>query len=251
MKENKPERLQKMMARLGISSRRHAEDFISKGLVKVNGQTVLEHGKKVTFSDIIEVDGVTLSFSQHDEFVYYLLNKPEGVITSVTDPKNRKTVIELINKDIKKRVFPVGRLDYDTSGLLLLTNDGELTYRLTHPSYGVNKTYRVMLRGNISPQALTSLRDGVILDDGITSPAKITRVDSINKGNGLTSVEITIHEGRNRQVRRMFESVGHPIVCLQRIAFGPIQLDEKMKPGEFRPLCLEEVELLKKEVDLL
>lgn len=246
----KSERLQKAIARLGIASRRHAEELITKGLVKVNGEIVSELGTKVTESDMIEVDGNTVSPNQQDNYVYFLLHKPEGVITSVTDPRKRKTVIDIISRDIKVRVFPVGRLDYDTSGLLLLTNDGDLTYRLTHPRYGVDKTYRAMLKGTISQEALSTLQKGVMLDDGLTAPAKITRVESINKGNVLTIVEITIHEGKNRQVRRMFENVGYPLVSLQRIAFGPLKLDVSMKPGDYRTLSRNEIESLRNVVGL-
>ncbi len=237
-----PERLQKAMARLGIASRRHAEELISKGLVKVNGRIVTTQGTKVTPEDFIEIEGTKEPLIRQEKYVYYLLNKPEGVITSVTDPKSRKTVIDLVRKDVKERVYPVGRLDYDTSGLLLLTNDGDLTYRLTHPRYGVEKTYRAWIKGGIPAEALKTLRQGVKLEDGVTSPAKINRVEANNRGNNLTVVEITIHEGRNRQVRRMFESVGYQVVSLQRIAFGSIRLDENMKQGEYR--CLDPIEVV-------
>jgi len=247
---NQPERLQKVIARLGIASRRHAEEMIIKGLVKVNGQVVTELGTKVTDTDIIEVKGRKISPEKQKPFVYYLLNKPEGVITSASDPQHRKTVLDLVRSQVKERVFPVGRLDYDTRGLLLLTNDGELTYRLTHPSYKVEKTYRAMLNGLISDQALNKLKNGVRLEDGLTSPAKIVQVKRIKKGNYQSIVELTIHEGRNRQVRRMFDAVGFPVFYLERIAFGPLRLDSKLKPGEFRPLSAAEVKSLKKEVGL-
>lgn len=247
---SEPERLQKVMARSGIASRRHAEELISKGLVKVNGQTVKERGLKVTGADLIEVEGCKIVLTPQAGYLYLLLNKPEGVITSVTDPRGRKTVIDLIRKDVKDRVYPVGRLDYDTSGLLLLTNDGDLTYRLTHPGYGVEKTYRAWIKGKISDQALKNLAEGVLLEDGKTSPAKINKLEADNRGNVLTIVEIIIHEGKNRQVRRMFEKVGCPVVRLQRIALGPIKLDDKMQPGEFRPLNSSEVAALKREAGL-
>lgn len=242
------ERLQKAIARKGVASRRQAEELISKGLVKVNGVTVSELGYKVTPTDIIEVSGNTIQ--DKGIFTYVLLNKPEGVITSVSDPQKRTTVIDLINKEINIRVYPVGRLDYDTSGLLILTNDGELTYRLTHPSYGVEKTYRVWIEGPISEQSLNTLSNGVLLEDGLTSPASIKSVKQSKKGKEVTSVEITIHEGKNRQVRRMFAKVGHPVVGLQRIAFGPLKLDTKLKPGEYRHLLKSEIITLKKEVGL-
>ena len=245
------ERLQKVIARSGIASRRHAEKLIIDGLVKVNGQVVTELGTKVKDTDLIEVEGRKIFPSEKKRFVYYLLNKPEGVITSASDPERRMTVIDLVRSKVKERIFPVGRLDFDTRGLLLLTNDGELTYRLTHPSYQVEKTYRVILNGFISDQALNKLKDGLILKDGLTSPAKILQVKRIKKGDCLSIVEITIHEGKNRQVRRMFEAVGYPIFYLERIAFGPLRIDNKLKPGEFRPLNTAEVKALKREVGLV
>jgi 23S rRNA pseudouridine2605 synthase len=248
---NEPERLQKVMARLGIASRRHAEDLISRGLVKVNGQIVKERGVKVISTDLIEIEGSQISTTQKEQNIYILLNKPEGVITSVTDPRKRKTVIDIINKDVKERIYPVGRLDYDTTGVILLTNDGDLTYRLTHPSYEVEKTYRVWIKGRIIAEALGMLRKGVLLEDGLTSSSKIDRVEFLKKkGNVLTVVEITIHEGKNRQVRRMFEKVGYPVVRLQRIAFGTIKLDDRLKPGQFRFLSGSEVASLKRAVGL-
>lgn len=249
--ENKAERLQKAMARKGIASRRHAENLISQGKVKVNGTVVTELGFKVSARDVIEVEGVPGAEGQAEKFVYILLHKPLGVISSVTDPRNRKTVIDVIAKDIKERVYPVGRLDYNTSGLLLLTNDGNLTFRLTHPSYGVDKTYRVLIKGTISAAALKTLQEGVLLADGLTSPAKILSVSSCKKGNNLTVVEISIHEGRNRQVRRMFEKVGHSVLELKRTAFGPIQLDDRLQPGEFRYLTKSEILSLQKAAGLM
>jgi len=243
------ERLQKVMARLGIASRRHAEELIQKGLVKVNGQTVTTPGIKVTDLDLIEIEGSDRIF-EREKFVYILLNKPEGVISSVTDPRNRRTVTDLVCENIKDRVYPVGRLDYDTSGLLILTNDGDLTYRLTHPGFGVEKTYRVWIKKDISNGALKTLQEGVKLEDGVTSPAKIVREEAVMRGNSLPVVEITIHEGKNRQVRRMFAAVGFPVVSLQRIAFGPVKLDENMRPGEYRLLTPAEIAGLKKEVGL-
>ncbi|HHV64242.1 MAG TPA: rRNA pseudouridine synthase [Peptococcaceae bacterium] len=247
----KQERLQKAIARLGIASRRHAEELIQKGLVKVNGEIVRELGRKVSESDLIEVGRNSFLPVQKKNFVYILLHKPEGVISSVTDPQKRKTVIDLVRPKIKERVYPVGRLDYDTSGIIILTNDGELTYRLTHPSFGVEKKYRVWLNTKISREALQTLEEGVFLEDGMTSPAKINCVTSIKKkGKTFFVVEISIHEGKNRQVRRMFEKVGFPLVSLQRIAFGPIKLDNNLQPGEFRLLSNSEISALKREVGL-
>lgn len=249
--ENKPERIQKVMARLGIASRRQAEDLIAKGLVKVNGELVTEPGRKISDTDLIEIEGKRITPSQKEKHVYILLHKPEGVLSSATDPRNRRTVVDLVQEKVRERVYPVGRLDYDTSGLILLTNDGDLTYRLTHPSYGVTKTYRAWLKTKISDQALKILEGGVALEDGITSPSKIERVDSIcEKGICFTIVELSIHEGKNRQVRRMFDKVGYPVIRLQRIAFGTIKLNERMQPGEFRPLSPAEIASLKKDVGL-
>lgn len=242
------ERLQKAIARSGISSRRQAEQLISQGLVKVNGTTITEQGFKVTSLDSIEVRNTKIG--NRSILTYILLNKPEGVITSASDPKNRKTVIDLIKREIDQRVYPVGRLDYDTSGLLILTDDGELTYRLTHPSYGVDKTYRVWIEGDISDKSIKTLTEGVNLEDGMTSTAQVKIVEKDKKGKGITLVEITIHEGKNRQVRRMFAEVGYSVIGLQRIAFGPLVLDNKLKPGEYRHLLEYEVVVLKKQVGL-
>lgn len=248
MSEEIRERLQKVMARKGIASRRQAEQLISQGLVKINGVTVSEQGYKVSATDSIEVMG---NMTQSEEMlVYLLLNKPVNTITSVTDPQKRKTVIDLIKQDVDLRVYPVGRLDFDSSGLLILTNDGELTYRLTHPSYGVEKTYRVWIEGDISEESLNTLSKGVYLKDGLTAPASLRIVEKGKKGKERTCVEITIHEGKNRQVRRMFAKVGHPVVDLQRVAFGPLKLDNTLLPGEYRHLLESEVIALKEKVGL-
>lgn len=248
MSEETHERLQKAMARMGIASRRHSEQLIRQGLVKVNGVTVSEQGYKVTPTDVIEVSGNTIQ--DKGTFTYVLLNKPVGIITSASDPQKRKTVIDLIKQEIDVRIYPVGRLDYDTSGLLILTNDGELTFRLTHPSYGVEKTYRVWINGLLSEESINNLISGVYLEDGLTSPANVKLVEKDKKGKELTVVEITIHEGKKRQVRRMFAKVGHPVIGLQRIAFGPLKLDSKLDTGQFRYLLESEVIALKKEVGL-
>lgn len=262
--QDKSERLQKAMARLGIASRRHAEILISQGSVKVNGIVVTQQGTRVAPADVIEVSDTAYSSGPTNDPVYVMMYKPVGIITSVTDPHRRKTVIDLIKTDIQTRVYPVGRLDYDTSGLLLLTNDGEMTHRLTHPSYGVEKVYRVWIRQNISDEALNTLRTGVMLEDGLTAPAKARKLvkqrinpdsnSQLMQINGqdrsLTVLEMAIHEGRNRQIRRMFEQVGYPVVRLQRIAFGPLKLDPEMKAGEYRSLKSTEIIALKKIVDL-
>lgn len=242
-KEHRPEgiRLQKVLAQAGVASRRQAEQLILAGRVTVNGQKIAILGTKVHDQDIVKVDG--RSVLQRETFHYYLLNKPVGVITSANDPQGRKTVLDLMNK-IPVRVYPVGRLDYATSGLLLLTNDGELTYRLTHPRYGVEKTYRVWIEGPIPEQALETLRCGVNLADGKTAPALLRRLKS-GGGERLILLEITIHEGRNRQVRRMFEAVGYPVVKLQRVRFGPLVLEQSLRPGDYRALSAGEIHSLK------
>jgi 23S rRNA pseudouridine2605 synthase len=226
------DRLQKVLARAGLASRRVCEDLIAEGRVRVNGE-VADLGRRVDPAvDVIEVDGGLVPIAPG--LVYYLLNKPTGVVTTASDTHGRATVVDLVPSE--PRVFPVGRLDADTEGLLLLTNDGELTHRLTHPSFGVEKEYLASVEGDPSPAALRRLREGVDLDDGVTAPAKAVRVSE-----GL--IRLTIHEGRNRQVRRMCEAVGHPVVRLVRSRIGSVA-DRKLKPGEWRPLTPDEVRAL-------
>ena len=232
MSEAEGDRLQKVLARAGVASRRVCEDLIAEGRVTVNGG-VAELGRRVDpAADVIEIDGALVPLAPG--LVHYLLNKPAGVVTTAADTPGRPTVVELVPSE--PRVFPVGRLDADTEGLLLLTNDGELTHRLTHPSFGVEKEYLASVAGDPSPAALRTLREGVDLDDGRTAPAKVARV-----GAGL--LRVTIHEGRNRQVRRMCEAVGHPVVRLVRSRIGPIA-DRRLRPGEWRPLSPAEVRAL-------
>ncbi|KLU63239.1 ribosomal large subunit pseudouridine synthase B [Peptococcaceae bacterium CEB3] len=237
-------RLQKFLAQAGCASRRQAEGMIRAGRVAVNGLTVTDMGRKVLESDEVRLDGRAVRAEQGRH--YYLLNKPVGVISSARDPRGRPTVVELLS-EVPVRVYPVGRLDFDTSGLLLLTDDGELAYRLTHPRYGVEKTYRVTLRPRVAPEALRALRTGVLLEDGKTAPA---RVRTAGRERDCEIVEITIHEGKNRQVRRMFEALGYPVLKLERVRFGPIRLGSALKPGKFRPLTEREVEALKKSTGL-
>jgi 23S rRNA pseudouridine2605 synthase len=230
------ERLQKVLARTGIGSRRVCDELIAEGRVTVNGE-VAELGRRVDAAhDLIEVDGAPISVAEG--LVHYLLNKPRGVVTTVSDPQGRPTVVSLVPPE--PRVFPVGRLDVDTEGLLLLTNNGELAHRLTHPSFGVEKEYVAELRGRPSPAALRTLRTGVDLDDGRTSPAKVSLVSP-------TVVRMTIHEGRNRQVRRMCEAVGHPVARLVRVRIGPLA-DRRLPPGDWRPLTAKELRALEKAV---
>ena len=230
MIEHEGERLQKVLAALGWGSRRLCEELIADERVSVNGEVAVLGRRVDTMVDVIAVDGVPIG--ARPDFVYYLLNKPRGVISTAHDPQGRPTVVDLVPQS--PRVFPVGRLDGDTEGLILLTNDGDLTHFLTHPSKGVEKEYVVLLRGNprLTERQLRKLRDGVELDDGITAPAKVgQRSDS--------TVAITIHEGRNRQVRRMIEAVGHEVERLVRTRIGPI-MDTRLKPGTWRELSLAE-----------
>lgn len=230
------ERLQKVLARSGIASRRVCEDLIVEGRVKVGGAPA-RLGQRVDPATVeIEVDGARVSVAPG--LVYYLLNKPAGVVTTASDPQGRPTVVDLVPDE--PRVFPVGRLDADSEGLLLLTNDGGLTHRLTHPSFGVDKEYLVEVQGTPSAGAIRRLRQGVALEDGTTAPAKVALVAA-----GL--LRIVIHEGRNRQVRRMCDAVGHPVVRLVRTRIGPLA-ERKLGPGEWRSLTVPEVRALERAV---
>lgn len=223
------ERLQKVLARLGFGSRRVCEELIADGRVTVDGQIAILGRRVDVDSALVEVDGSAVGI--RPDLVHYLLNKPAGVITTADDPQGRPTVVQIVPD--QPRVFPVGRLDADTEGLLLLTNDGELTHRLTHPSYGIEKEYLTHVEGEPSRAAVRALRDGVELDDGLTARARVTLVEA-------NLLRITIHEGRNRQVRRMCEAVGHPVVRLVRTRIGPL-VDRRLKPGDWRTLDRDEV----------
>jgi 23S rRNA pseudouridine2605 synthase len=225
-------RLQKVLAQVGIGSRRVCEDLIAEGRITVNG-AVATLGRRVDpATDRIAVDGVPLSV--RPGLVTYLLNKPVGVVSTASDPQGRPTVVDLLPAE--PRVHPVGRLDVDSEGLLLLTNDGDLTFHLTHPRFGVEKEYLVAVRGRLRPVEVRRLREGVVLDDGITAPARVALVEP-----GLA--RITIHEGRNRQVRRMCAAVGHPVERLVRTRIGPLA-DRSLAPGEWRALTFAEVRAL-------
>ena len=226
------ERLQKVLAAAGLGSRRACEVLIEEERVTVNGEVAVLGRRVDPATDRIEVDG--LRVPTRPGLVTYLLNKPRGVVTTASDPQGRPTVVELVPSE--PRVFPVGRLDADTEGLLLLTNDGDLAHRLTHPSFGVEKEYLAQVEGNPSPAALRRLREGVELEDGRTAPARATLV-----APGV--IGLVIHEGRNRQVRRMCEAVGHPVRRLVRTRIGPLA-ERRLKPGEWRTLDLEEVRAL-------
>ena len=230
------ERLQKVLARAGLGSRRACEELIEGGRVEVNGE-VAALGRRVDPEhDRVAVDGVTIPVRAG--LVYYLLNKPAKVVTTAHDPEGRPTVVDLVPGE--PRVFPVGRLDWDTEGLLLLTNDGDLAHGLTHPSRGVPKTYLAEVAGVPSRAALRALREGVDLDDGRTAPARARVAQTSPTGAAL---ELVIHEGRNRQVRRMCEAVGHPVRRLVRTRFGPL-LDHRLPPGQWRPLSPAEIRAL-------
>ncbi len=234
------ERLQKVIAYAGIASRRKAEQLILEGKVKVNGQVVKELGTKVSNSDTVEVEGVKL---EKEDKVYFLLYKPKGYISAVTDDKGRKTVTDIFKKRVHQRIFPVGRLDYDTTGLLLLTNDGEFSYQLTHPKFKIDKTYVARVKGVPTIEGLKKLQRGIKLEDGKTAPAKVS-MTSFDEQAGKAICEITIHEGKNRQVRRMFEAIGTPVVKLKRERFAFLDLTG-LKPGEYRELTKHEVKLLR------
>ncbi len=226
------ERLQKVLARAGFGSRRVCENLVEDGRVTVNGE-IAELGRRVDVRhDDVAVDGTPVGVLPG--LVYYLLNKPAGVVTTASDPEGRPTVVELV--PATPRVFPVGRLDAATEGLLILTNDGVLTQLLSHPSHGVEKEYLAEVDGHPAPGAVRALREGIVLDDGPTSPAKVSLV-----APGL--LRIVIHEGRNRQVRRMCEAVGHPVVRLVRTRIGPLA-DRQLAPGAWRPLDTDEVRRL-------
>ncbi|QJW44409.1 rRNA pseudouridine synthase [bacterium BFN5] len=235
------ERLQKVISQAGVASRREAENFIKAGRVTVNGAVVTELGTKVQAGkDRVAVDGKLL---KSEENVYIMLNKPKGVITTVKDPGDRQTVIDYL-KDIPQRVYPVGRLDYNTEGLLLLTNDGELTHALIHPSHVIYKTYIAKVKGIPSEEKLDLLRVGIKLADGVTAPAKIHMVEIDREKNSAT-LEFTIHEGKNRQIRRMCEAIGYPIRQLKRTKFACLTLSG-LRRGQYRFLSANELEELKK-----
>lgn len=233
------ERLQKRIASSGYTSRRKAETLITDGKVKVNGQVVTELGTKVSNSDTVEVEGIKL---EQEDKIYILFNKPAQVITSVSDDSGRKVVTDYF-KDIETRIYPVGRLDYDTSGLLLLTNDGEFTNLMTHPRYHIKKKYVAKLKGYLMREEVKALEKGIELEDGFTQPAQV-KVKNQDKDKNTTLVEITISEGRNRQVRRMFEHFGHQVSKLTRIQFGPLDL-KGLNAGKGRVLTPHEVKTIR------
>ena len=231
-------RLNKYIASAGLCSRRKADELISNGNVKVNGAVVNEMGFVVEDGDRVTVNGRLIEGEKPK--VYVVLNKPLGYITSMDDDKNRATVADLVS-DIPERLFPVGRLDYNTTGLLIMTNDGELTYSLTHPKHEVDKTYIATVSGVLSGKRLAQLRKGVDIGGFVTSPARV-RVLRQNPRSAV--VEITIHEGKNRQVRKMFAAVGNQVQSLERVAIGELKLG-RLKEGHYRKLTRQEIEYLK------
>ena len=234
------ERLQKFIASCGVTSRRKAEEMILDGCVKVNERIVTTLGIKVdTENDVVTINDERIFKTENN--IYIKLYKPEGYVTTVKDQFGRKCVIDLI--DIKERIYPIGRLDYDTSGLLLLTNDGDLANKLMHPKYHIYKTYIADVEGNINQNSIDKLSSGVIIEDYKTAPCK---VKIINNSKVSSIVQISIHEGKNRQVRKMFDVVGHTVLKLKRISFGQIELNS-LKPGQWNYLNKEEINFLKNQ----
>lgn len=232
------ERLQKVMAHAGIASRRKSEDIIKQGRVTVNGEVVKELGTKVSASDTIIVDGVPI---QREQKVYILLNKPRETISTVDDDKNRETVVDLI-EGIEERIYPVGRLDWDTTGALLLTNDGELSFKLTHPSFEFPKTYVVKAKGHMQKKDGARLAKGIKLDGVMTAPAKVS-ILSYDRPSNTTMARITLHEGKNHQVKNMFQEIGYPVDKLTREKFGFLTTDG-LQSGEWRFLTPHEIKQL-------
>ena len=238
------ERLQKVVAHAGVASRREAERLIVQGQVAVNGTIITKLGTKVDPSrDIITVDGsVVTPFSAK---LHIVLNKPAGYVSTVKDPQKRPVIMELLDQ-VDTRVYPVGRLDYDAEGLLLLTNDGELAYRLQHPRYRICRTYEVKVKGNPTHGKLSLLRKGIQLEDGMTLPAKASFLKKTIKNSWIS---VTLYEGRNRQVKRMCTAIEHPVLKLKRVRFGSLYLDD-LPQGRYRKLTKDEVKSLYRLVNL-
>ena len=231
------ERLQKVIANKGYTSRRKAEMLIKEGKVKVNGIVIDTLGIKVGIKDEIEVNGITLT---QEPLVYYILNKPRGYISSTSDDKQRKTVIELIKSEY--RIYPIGRLDYDTTGLLLLTNDGEFANLMMHPKHEINKVYMAKIEGIIDGFSIKKIKEGVLIDGLKTAEAKV-KLKKVDKIKQTSLVEVTIHEGHNHQIKKMFESVGFNVIKLKRTQFGTLDL-KGLQTGEYRLLHPKEIKEL-------
>lgn len=231
-------RLNKYIAQSGVASRRKADELTLQGKVKINGAVLKEPGYDVAENDVVEVNGHVI---KHDaKKVYIMLNKPKGFITSVDDERDRPTVMELVS-DIEERLFPIGRLDYNTSGMLLMTNDGDLAYKLAHPKNHIYKTYRARVTGQLSAERMSKLRNGVDIGGFVTSKAVVNVVKQVERS---AIVEIKIFEGKNRQVRKMFAAVGNKVLDLERVAIGDLYLGH-LKQGHYRKLTQKEIEYLK------
>ena len=240
-KNNKGERLQVVLARLGLASRRGVVGMIEGGHVLVNGKVVIEKGFRVhAQTDTLTVDGREFSAQRSPEKVYYLFYKPKGVLTTLQDPHADKTVADYF-QDVPVRLFPVGRLDRDTTGILLMTNDGELPFRLTHAKFGVEKKYHVKVKGLVSEDDARKLEKGVALEEGPTAPCVVKIAESSKRETALT---VILHEGKKRQIRRLFEKVGHRVLALERFQYGSMTLGD-LRPGQKRRLTAREVDSLK------
>lgn len=235
------ERIQKILAKMGIASRRKAEEMIEEGRVIVNGKVARLGEKADPEVDHIKVDGKLLT--KPEPKVYFIFNKPKGVVTSLYDPEGRPTIKDFL-KGIRQRVYPVGRLDYDSEGLLILTNDGELAHSILHPSKEIQKTYMVKVKGKIDEDSIEKLRKGVKIEGGITAPAKVIKISETEENSWI---EITIHEGRKRQIRRMLLKVGHPVLKLKRIKIANLKLGS-LKSGEIRRITPEELKKLRSQL---
>jgi len=233
------ERVQKVISNLGYASRREAEKLITENRVQINNK-IASLGDKVGIGDIIKIDGVVLDKENKNDKVYFLLNKPRGVLSTAKDDKGRKTVVDLIETD--KRIYPIGRLDFDTTGVILLTNDGELTNILLHPKNEIDKVYLAKIKGIITGSDIYKLKNGVNIDGKVTSKARV-KLKSFNKKNNTSLVSITIHEGRNHQVKKMFESVGYEVLKLSRVKFAFLDC-KSLKSGEYRLLTIKEIKKL-------
>lgn len=233
------ERLQKVIAAKGYCSRRKAEELIIQGQVKVNNIVVTTLGTKVSKNDQIQINNQILT-NENANKVYLMLNKPRNCVSTMYDPQHRKTVLNYV-KGVSERIYPVGRLDYDTSGLLLLTNDGEFTNIITHPSHIINKTYHVLVSGYLSKQQLQKLATGLEIEPGIITSKAQAKLVKYEEAKNVSILLLTIHEGRKHQVKKMIQALGHEVIKLKRIAIGFLQLDETLKPGEWRYLKPKEI----------
>lgn len=233
-----PERLHKFLARCGVTSRRKAEALILDGRIAVNGEIVTQLGSKVSPGDDVRMDGALV---REPRLSYVLLHKPKGIVTTLSDPQGRRTIVGLL-PDVGAVLKPVGRLDQDTEGLLLCTNDGELAMRLTHPRHGVEKEYHAVVRGAVAESSLARLRRGVVVEGRKTAPAV---AEALQVGESRSTLKIILHEGRKRQVRQMCLAVGHPVIELRRVRIGPLRL-QGLRPGECRVLSRPEIEALRR-----